>query len=126
MEESEAALRAEDVLRAAYRAFNSRDIDAAVELMHPDVDWPNAWEGGRVRGRAAVKEYWLRQFAAISSRVEPQAFSPQADGSILVDVRQEVHEAASGELLSTSDVRHRFHFADDLVIRMDVVEPQLG
>jgi len=123
MEESETALHAEDVLRAAYRAFNSRDIDAAIELMHPDVDWPNAWEGGRVRGREGVKEYWLRQFAAISSRVEPKTFLPQADGSILVDVRQEVHDTTSGELVSASDIRHRFHFADDLVIRMDVVEP---
>lgn len=126
MEESETALRAEDILRAAYRAFNSRDIDAAIELMHPDVDWPNAWEGGRVRGCAAVKEYWLRQFAAISSLVEPRAFLPQTDGSILVDVHQEVHDTASGELLSTSDVRHRFHFAGNLIIRMDVVEPQSG
>jgi hypothetical protein len=36
---------AEQTLRSAYRAFNTRDIEAAVELMHPDVDWPNAWEG---------------------------------------------------------------------------------
>jgi hypothetical protein len=28
-----------------------RDIDATVELMHPEVDWPNAWEGGRMIGR---------------------------------------------------------------------------
>jgi ketosteroid isomerase-like protein len=113
----------EDVLRAAYRAFNSRDVDAAIELMHPDVDWPNSWEGGRVRGRAAVRQYWLRQFAAISSCVVPEAIATHPDGSILVDVRQEVHDAAGGELLSASDVCHRFCFADDLVIRMDVVEP---
>lgn len=43
----------EDVLRAAYAAFNARDLAAALELMHPEVDWPNAWEGGRVVGREA-------------------------------------------------------------------------
>jgi ketosteroid isomerase-like protein len=116
----------EEVLRAAYRAFNSRDIDAALGLMHPDVDWPNAWEGGRVQGGEAVKKYWLRQFAAMSSRVEPQAFSLQRDGSILVDAHQEVHDAASGKLISTSDIKHRFHFAGGLIIRMDVVERELG
>lgn len=47
---------AEDTLRAAYRAFNARDISAAVELMHPEVDWPNAWEGGRVVGHEAVHQ----------------------------------------------------------------------
>jgi SnoaL-like domain len=56
---------AEQVLRSAYRAFNARDIEAAVELMDPEVDWPNAWEGRRVVGRAAVRDYWNRQFAAI-------------------------------------------------------------
>lgn len=30
--------KTEEVLRAAYRAFNERDVDAAIELMHPDVD----------------------------------------------------------------------------------------
>jgi SnoaL-like protein len=55
----------ESLLRSAYRAFNARDIEAAVELMHPEVDWPNAWEGGRVIGHAAVRDYWNRQFAVI-------------------------------------------------------------
>lgn len=50
--------KAEETLRSAYSAFNARDLDAAVELMHPAVDWPNAWEGGRVAGREAVREYW--------------------------------------------------------------------
>jgi len=66
---------AEQILRSAYRAFNVRDIDTAVELMHPDVDWPNAWEGGRVIGHAAVIDYWTRQFAAIPSSVEPERFA---------------------------------------------------
>lgn len=38
----------ERVLNAAYAAFNARDLDAAIELMHPEVDRPNAWEGGPV------------------------------------------------------------------------------
>jgi ketosteroid isomerase-like protein len=113
----------EEILRSAYRAFNARDMDAAIELMHPDVDWPNAWEGGRVQGRAAVREYWERQFAAISSLVEPQAFSAEADGSTLVDAHQVVRDPSTGELLSDSSVRHRFRFQDGLVVRMDIVTP---
>jgi ketosteroid isomerase-like protein len=45
----------EDLLRRAYAAFNARDLDAALALMHPDVDWPNAIEGGRVAGRPDVR-----------------------------------------------------------------------
>jgi ketosteroid isomerase-like protein len=92
--------QAEEILRSAYRAFNARDVDAALELMHPDVDWPNAWEGGRVTGRTAVREYWTRQFAAISSRVEPEAFTEEPDGAIMVEVHQVVHDAQSGDLLT--------------------------
>ena len=110
-----------DVIRAAYRAFNERDVDAALELMHPDVDWPNAWEGGRVSGREAVRDYWTRQFAAISSRVEPEAFSDDSDGSVTVEVHQIVHDAQTGEPLSDSRVRHRYRFEEGLVMRMDVL-----
>lgn len=90
--------------------------------MHPEVDWPNAWEGGRVRGRAAIRAYWRRQFEAISSRVEPDRFSHEADGSIAVDVHQVVHDAKTGELLDDSRVRHRYRLDGDLVLRMDVAE----
>ncbi len=43
---------AELLLRSAYRAFNARDVEAAVELMHPEADWANAWEASRYRGSA--------------------------------------------------------------------------
>jgi ketosteroid isomerase-like protein len=113
---------AEQVLRSAYRAFNARDIEGAIELMDPEVDWPNAWEGGRVVGRAAVREYWERQFDAISSKVEPERFTEETDGSITVDVHQVVHDARTGELISDSRVRHRYLLEDGLVVRMDVLE----
>jgi hypothetical protein len=32
-------------LRRAYEAFNARDVEAALALMHSDVDWPNAIKG---------------------------------------------------------------------------------
>jgi ketosteroid isomerase-like protein len=110
------------LLSSAYQAFNARDIDRAIELMHPEVDWPNAWEGGRVVGRAAVRDYWTRQFAAISSKVEPERFSEESDGTIAVDVHQVVHDARTGELLSDSRVRHRYRLESGLVKRMDVLE----
>jgi ketosteroid isomerase-like protein len=89
------ARRNEEILRAAYRAFNARDIDAVLRLMHPEVDWPNAWEGGRLRGTEAVREYWTRQFAAISGRVDPERFTEEEDGSITVHVHQVVHDATT-------------------------------
>jgi ketosteroid isomerase-like protein len=91
--------------------------------MHPEVDWPNAWEGGRVHGREAVAAYWQRQFEQISSRVEPLGFSREEDGSIVVDVHQVVRGVGSGEVVSDSRVVHRWRFEDGLVVRMDVLGP---
>jgi ketosteroid isomerase-like protein len=38
-----------ELLKAAYRAFNARDIEGVLALMAPNVDWPNGMEGGRLR-----------------------------------------------------------------------------
>ena len=116
--------REEEILREAYRAFNDRDIGAALALMHPEVDWPNAWEGGRVRGREGVEDYWRRQFEEISGQVEPRAFTRQEDGTIAVDVHQVIHDARSGELVSDSRVLHLWRLEDGLVVRMDVAEAE--
>jgi hypothetical protein len=113
---------AEDTLRAAYAAFNARDIAAAVELMHPEVDWPNAWEGGRVVGHDAVAEYWTRQFEEISSTVEPERFDHEPGGSITVTVYQVVRDAKTGEVQADTHVRHRYCLKDGLIIRMDVLD----
>ncbi len=113
----------EENLRGTYRAFNDRDIDAVLELLHPKVDWPNAWEGGRVVGRDAVRDYWTRQFAEISSKVQPESFTEEPDGAITVEVHQIVHDANSGDLLTDSRVRHRYWFdGEGLVTRMEVLE----
>ncbi len=109
----------EELLRRAYEAFNARDVDAVLALMHPDVDWPNGMEGGRVLGHAAVREYWTRQFEVIDSRVEPEAFTTDAEGRVVVDVHQVVRDTA-GELLSDGRVEHVYTIRDGLVERMEI------
>jgi hypothetical protein len=111
----------EQLLRAVYAAFNARDIDAAIAAMHPDVDWPNAWEGGRLHGRDAVREYWTRQWAEIDPHVEPRAFATAEDGRIAIEVHQLVRSPA-GEVLVDGTVTHVYALRDGLVERMDVVE----
>ena len=109
----------EELLRRAYAAFNARDVDAALELMHADVDWPNGMEGGRVHGRDAVRAYWKRQFAVIDSRVEPEAFEELRDGRLSVTVHQRVR-GPDGEPLSDAHVRHVHEFRDALIVRMEI------
>ncbi len=113
---------AEHLLRRAYDAFNERDIERALATLHARVNWPNAWEGGRVIGRAAVRDYWERQFAQLASDVDPLRFVADGDGGVTVEVRQIVRDARTHELVSDSTVRHRYQFEDGLILRMDVLE----
>jgi nuclear transport factor 2 (NTF2) superfamily protein len=110
-------------LRSLYAAFNARDIDVVLAAMTADVDWPNAWEGGRLRGKDQVRDYWTRQWAEIDPRVEPTEFRTLRDGRVSVEVDQIVRDR-SGALLSANTVRHLYTFSDGLVARMDV-EPEV-
>src|SRR5439155_505574 len=64
-----------ELLVKTYAAFNARDVDATLAAMHPDVDWPDGMEGGRVRGHPAVRDYWTRQWSRIDPHVEPRGFA---------------------------------------------------
>ncbi len=46
---------AERLLERIYAAFNARDIDAVLAVMHPNVEWPNGMEGGSVYLRLTGK-----------------------------------------------------------------------
>ena len=87
--------------------------------LHPDVDWPNAFEGGRVHGTAAVRAYWTRQFALIDPHVVPERFSVDEEGRTVVDVHQVVRDP-DGEMVADGRVQHVYTLRDGLVVRMDV------
>jgi ketosteroid isomerase-like protein len=108
----------EELLRRAYRASNERDLDAALALMHPEVDWPDAIAGGRVHGRADVRAYWERQFETIDPRVEPESFAEER-GHVVVGVHQVVR-IADGKLVADQRVRHVYTLRDELIARMEI------
>ena len=110
-----------ELLRKAYDAFNQRNLDAALALMAPEVDWPNGMEGGRVHGREGVREYWTRQWAMIDPHVDPVEMAPDEQGRIVVDVHQVVREL-SGKLLMDQMVQHIYTIRDGLIERMDIAE----
>jgi ketosteroid isomerase-like protein len=110
-----------ELLRYAYAAFNARNIDAALATMHPDVDWPNGMEGGRVVGHEAVRQYWTRQWTLVDPHVEPVDFAPTDDGRMAVDVRQVVRDR-EGTVLMDQRVQHVYRIQDGRVRSMEIVE----
>ena len=109
----------EELLRKTYAAFNARDIDTVLAVLHPDVDWENGMESGRIHGREAVRAYWERQFGLIDGRVEPEAFEELPDGRVSVTVHQRVRDL-EGNVISDGQVTHVYEFADGLITRMEI------
>ncbi len=112
-----------ELLTKAYEAFNLRQIDAVLALMHANVDWPNGMEGGRVHGQEEVRAYWSRQWSLIDPKVEPVHIEDKDDGNTVVDVHQVVRDL-SGTILMDQMVQHVYSIRDGLIERMEIVEPQ--
>jgi hypothetical protein len=107
------------LLQKAYTAFNARNIDAVLQLMHPDVDWPNGMEGGRVHGHNGVREYWTRQWKSLDPKVQPLGFSHAQPGRTVVEVRQIVHDV-QGTLLIDQIVKHVYVIEGGLIRSMEI------
>ena len=82
-----------DLFHRGLAAWNADDLDAIVEMCHPDVEWtfsdrlPDAT--GRIRGRAAVRDFFSRFTGDWSeiSMVAEQIFDIGDD--VVADVRLE-------------------------------------
>lgn len=109
----------EDLIQKAYAAFNARDIDTALSTMHPDVEWPKAFEGGYIQGREAIRAYWTRQWAEINSKVKPMDIRERPDGSLEVGVHQQVKDL-QGQTLFDGMVKHIYTLEEGLLRRMDI------
>ena len=110
---------AEILLKQTYQHFNNRDIDATLITMHPDVDWPNGMEGGRVTGHEAVRNYWTRQWTTIDPKVVPVKFDMEADGRINVTVHQVVKDI-EGKLLVDQMIHHIYTIKDGSITTMEI------
>lgn len=108
-------------LVSAYDVFNRRDIDAALEMMTLDVEWPNGMEGGFVHGREEVRAYWTRQWELIDPHVEPEQIGAESDGRYAVDVSQTIRNRL-GQVLNERSVVHVWSFRGGLAARMEIRE----
>jgi hypothetical protein len=108
-----------ELLKRVYDQFNAREIEAVLAAMHEDVIWANGMQGGHVHGRDEVRSYWTRQWAIIDPHVEPVQFTNGADGEVVVEVHQVVHDL-NGTLLADKTVTHVFRITNGLIKRFDI------
>lgn len=109
----------EELLRATYKAFNARQIEAVLANLHPLVDWPNGMEGGRIQGRENVRDYWIRQWNLMNPHVEPVGIHVDESGQADVEVHQVVRDLA-GNLLVDQTVHHVYTIQNGLIEKMEI------
>ena len=114
----------ERLIRNAYTAFNKRDLGMIEQYMHPQVHWPNGWEGGYVEGHRGVRDYWARQWKELDPEVQPLHIRQLEDGRIEVTVQQIVKDL-QGKLLNEGQVKHIYTLENGLIKEM-VIEPGFG
>ena len=109
----------QNLINTAYTAFNARDIDTALSTMHPEVEWPKAFEGGYVSGHHEIRAYWIRQWTEINPTVLPLETRESEDGSLEITVHQTVKDLA-GNTLFDGMVKHIYTLQEGLLRRMDI------
>ncbi len=109
----------QDLIKKAYSAFNSRDIDTALSTFHSDVQWPKAFEGGYVIGHNEIREYWTRQWTEINPNVEPIRITARQNGTIEVEILQIVKDL-KGDIIFEGIVKHIYTIQDNLLQKMDI------
>ena len=115
----EEMLKNQGLIKNAYAAFNTRDIDAILQVMHSDVKWPKAWEGDYANGHNEVRAYWERQWKEIDPNVTPIGFRERENGTLEVEVHQLVKDL-EGNILFDGKVIHAYLINDGLIQRMDI------
>jgi uncharacterized protein len=86
-----------DAIRVAYAAFSRGEVEAVVDLLHPDVEWvppPSSLDPQPLRGRDAVRRYLAPNFFE-SQSAEPIEVLEEGD-RVLVIARVRARGRESG------------------------------
>lgn len=110
-------------LQNLYDAFNNREIETIISVMHPDVKWANGVEGGFVYGRDAVREYWINQFKSIQVKLETLEFETDESNRNVVTAHQIVKDL-QGKLLANTTIQQIFTIEDGLISLYEIGETE--
>jgi phage pi2 protein 07 len=109
----------QQLLQSLYTAFNNRELETIISVMHPDVKWSNGVEGGFVYGRDAVREYWTNQYKVIQVQLETLKFETDEKNRNVVTVHQIVRDL-QGNLLADTTVEQIFTIENGLFVLYEI------
>jgi len=106
-----------------HQALDRDDIDAAVALLHPDVDWFDMLEGAPLKGREAVRGFWVRRRTTVKVDVSLVAFEDLPDDRIAIKVLIAARKPGSQGLWAEEMVTYLLRFEGDLIRHMEQRPP---
>jgi phage pi2 protein 07 len=113
----------QQLLQSLYAAFNNRELETIISVMHPDVKWANGVEGGFVYGRDAVREYWANQYKVIQVQLETLKFETDENNRNVVTVHQIVRDL-QGNLLVDTTVEQIFTIENGSIVLYEIGETE--
>ena len=113
------------LLKKAYYALNTRNIEAALAVIHPNVTWSNGLTGGYINGREELRDYWSKQWSIVDSDVEPLEISVDGPGKLVANVRHVVRDLHEN-IIEDETLQHTYLFEDNLIKQMDISKLQVA
>jgi uncharacterized protein (TIGR02246 family) len=111
-----------DLLRRVHEAFNRRDLETMLELIHPDGEWVPLMatlEGARYRGRDEIRRWYLeldRDWAEFQTT--PEEFRDLGD-VVLILGTWHARSRATGLTLDRQPGAWVAHVRDGKVVRQE-------
>jgi ketosteroid isomerase-like protein len=108
-----------EIVQSTYAAYSRGEVDAVLELMHPDVEWhppPTSVEPQPLRGIDAVRQFLAPNFFE-SQSAEPLEVTVEGN-RVLVEARVRARGAGSGIEID-GIAFHLYAFEDDKVVRFE-------
>ncbi|HEX6223071.1 MAG TPA: nuclear transport factor 2 family protein [Chryseolinea sp.] len=112
-------INAFEMLSRLYSAFNEKDVDKALEVIHPDAVWANSMEGGLAKGHQEIRDYWMRQWSYIQWHVQPKQLQKLDSENFVVQAHQIIRDL-SGNIVSIRNLEHIFHIENGFITTMSI------
>ncbi|MBX3479140.1 MAG: nuclear transport factor 2 family protein [Caulobacter sp.] len=111
------------LVREFYEAFNRRDVEGMAARVHPQADFADLFDGGRVVGREALIVHWRRVLGLIRGELTLVSAKASSDGAFMVAFRHQITNP-EGRLWDDGEETLRYEFLDGLISRMDRPDPR--
>lgn len=106
------------VTRAAYERLNDGDIAGMLELLVPDVEYPDVVHDTVLRGRESVQRHWADLLERADHSARPGEFIEVGEAVIVV-VYHQAYEKNGAALGPGVPAVHRVTFEGDLIARVE-------